>query len=357
MWSKLSAREQRSSGVDLTSLKRSERVEVVRRMSVNRHLTSNHVRGIKSMDRDTVEKRYVLTGAFDSCISIFDQQSSSLKPLASTYSPNTRLGIQCAKWYTTDTGLFFTAPVGSRIDTWDTNRMIITASVSFAPLVSDIALSPLGHHALIAVACDDGIIRLCDIRTQNASHELRGHRDCVLSVSWSPIEEHVFASGSTDATVQVWDIRRPTSKLVCDMHNQTQSINRRKRGAVFQQDPSSHHIQSHQTAVTGIRYTCDGLRILSHATDGSIYGWDAFNGNRQFYMTRDGQFDGGADISLDPDEILFLPHRRRIVVIDFKTGETISMLEGHFGNVWSTALMDDGALWTADSVGRIMEWT
>lgn len=358
MWGCLSAREQRSSGVDLMSVKHAKRVETIHRMSEHRSFSSHHTQSVQCMDCDTIEKRYVLTAAIDNTLSIYDRKNTGLEPLARYRRyRETGGGFRCAKWYTADTGLFVTTSNGPCIDIWDTNRMETVASVLCAASVTEIALSPLGHHTLIAAACRDKRIHLCDIRTQNASHELRGHHDAVQSVAWSPIEEHVFASGSTDRTVQIWDIRRPTSTLLCDMNNQAQTMNRRKRRAVFQHDQSSHRFQSHADSVTYVRYTCDGLRVLSYAMDKTIHIWDAYTGDREFQEIRNDRSYVGSRFAIDTDGLLFVPQNRKVVVFDLDSGESITTLGGHFGHVTCTAIMDDGALWTADTVGRITEWT
>ena len=63
------------------------------------------------------------------------------------------------------------------------------------------------HHSLVAVGCNENTIRLCDLRTGSQTHLLQGHREEVLSLAWSPVDEYVVASGSNDRSARLWDVR------------------------------------------------------------------------------------------------------------------------------------------------------
>ncbi len=43
---------------------------------------------------------------------------------------------------------------------------------------------------------------------KNKIHTFEGHQDEVLQVSWSPHNETIFASSSSDRRVNVWDLSR-----------------------------------------------------------------------------------------------------------------------------------------------------
>jgi DNA excision repair protein ERCC-8 len=75
-------------------------------------------------------------------------------------------------------------------------------------------------HILIAVGCQNGNVKLCDVRSGSSLQTLKGHRKGVMSVRWSPLDEHLLASGSQDNQILLWDIRRgkiPLKSL--DLHN------------------------------------------------------------------------------------------------------------------------------------------
>lgn len=74
------------------------------------------------------------------------------------------------------------------------------------------AISPIASHCLVASksfyhfvawlielsfkgAADEPRIRLCDLKSGADTHSLGGHVGSILSVAWSPREEHVLYSG------------------------------------------------------------------------------------------------------------------------------------------------------------------
>jgi histone-binding protein RBBP4 len=62
---------------------------------------------------------------------------------------------------------------------------------------------------MMASVSDDQSCRIWDVReTQKAAHVIaKAHDDDVNCVSFNPINEYIFATGSADKTVAVWDIR------------------------------------------------------------------------------------------------------------------------------------------------------
>lgn len=43
---------------------------------------------------------------------------------------------------------------------------------------------------------------------------LVGHRNAVLCAQWSPSEPHTLVTGSADASVRLWDIRKPNGTFL-----------------------------------------------------------------------------------------------------------------------------------------------
>jgi WD40 repeat protein len=56
---------------------------------------------------------------------------------------------------------------------------------------------------VVATACLDGRVRLCDLRTGAVARKLRGHQGAVQDVCFSPDGRQVL-SGSDDGTARVF---------------------------------------------------------------------------------------------------------------------------------------------------------
>ena len=81
----------------------------------------------------------------------------------------------------------------------------------------------------------------------------KGHTNWITSVTWSPNGERV-ASGSSDGTVQLWDLEKGSSPL------------RIYRG--------------HKSAVTDVGWSPDGSCIVSSSSDGTVQLWETTTGHR-----------------------------------------------------------------------------
>ena len=69
-------------------------------------------------------------------------------------------------------------------------------------------------------------VTLCDMESGSSTHILRFHRQPVMSLAWSPRNDHLLASGSQDNKVVIWDIRKASGPLMdFDQHNGSGSGN------------------------------------------------------------------------------------------------------------------------------------
>ncbi|KAH3677148.1 hypothetical protein WICMUC_001903 [Wickerhamomyces mucosus] len=94
------------------------------------------------------------------------------------------------------------------IKTWDlvTSRAIDTRSTGFSLL----SITSLNNLNLLACGSSARHITLHDPRADASvvtQSQLNGHKNFVVSLSASPDNDYMFASGSHDGTVKVWDVR------------------------------------------------------------------------------------------------------------------------------------------------------
>ncbi|RZC40501.1 coronin-7 [Asbolus verrucosus] len=90
--------------------------------------------------------------------------------------------------------------------------------------IMDFAWDPFDNQRL-AVACDDGIIKLWKIPenglsepTNEAENEFNAHPDKIYFIKFHPTANDVLASGSYDMTIKIWDLATLTEKIVLKGH-------------------------------------------------------------------------------------------------------------------------------------------
>ncbi|MBE3048617.1 WD40 domain-containing protein, partial [Candidatus Bathyarchaeota archaeon] len=75
---------------------------------------------------------------------------------------------------------------------------------------------------------NDGMIHLTSMAQGGFETDLKafkGHTSSVEEIQWSPSEESVFASSSSDGTVRIWDIRSKSRKAAITVQASTTDVN------------------------------------------------------------------------------------------------------------------------------------
>lgn len=224
--------------------------------------------------------------------------------------------VTAVKWYPIDTGVFVSGDSSGQILLWDTNKFTPVLSLNSLHVdhhgsfgVSSIDLPKRQNsHVLLAIGCrstgksiedekiqlDEKTIYLCDIRSGSMTHSLTGHSGAVNCVQWSPIYDYILASGSSDGTIKLWDVRKSGSKACLvtldrdskyDKHeiafgyNGNSRVKRKKRQKTVGPGNYSHvevssFIQSHEGPVSSIAHTPDGNYILSTSPTDGVKLWN-----------------------------------------------------------------------------------
>ena len=108
-----------------------------------------------------------------------------------------------------------------------------------------VAFSPV-DDTLLASGSSDGTVKLWDVETQTNIATLEGHTAAVFSVAFSP-NRMLLASGSFDGTVKLWDANAHTNI------------------ATF---------EGHAAEIASVAFSPDGTTLASGAGDGIIKLWD-----------------------------------------------------------------------------------
>ncbi|KAI8815508.1 WD40-repeat-containing domain protein [Cladochytrium replicatum] len=141
-----------------------------------------------------------------------------VRPVASVSKENDsnhQFSVTGVQWYPHDQGLFTSSSMDSTVRVWDTAALEPVFTFNIGHKVYTHALSPQClSHSLIAVASEDPLVRLCDMNSGALAHTLRGHSGSVVVVRWSTTDEFLLASGGTDGTIRLWDVRKARACLL-----------------------------------------------------------------------------------------------------------------------------------------------
>lgn len=230
-------------------------------------IVSPHRKGISSLSVD-LTGRFLLAGSADATVTIYDlskwgrtktsqpSENHSYAPVAKSVKvpavPDVlqlpaghSSSITYTQWYPTDAGVFFSASSDGTILVWDTHNMKPVLRVH--PFKDDSAawisahLRTSGDHSLMAAGSwYEAEIKLVDVRSGAASHQLVGHSDGISAIQWSKNNPNIVASGSRDSTVRLWDIRKSGSQACVTVLDREESSIARKTSRVGYASDYSH---------------------------------------------------------------------------------------------------------------------
>ncbi|QIX00110.1 hypothetical protein AMS68_005627 [Peltaster fructicola] len=242
-----------------------------------------HPAGCSALAIDRWEGRYMVTAGADSSVAIYDlerleTQGHVRHPLSSVSktSITASLGITDIKFYPFDSLAFLTTGYDHTLKLFSSETLKVSAKFDLASTVYSHATSNVASHLLVACATQHPAVRLIDLQSGASAHSLAGHSGSVLTVAWHPTNENILASGATDGTVRVWDVRRSASSLgvldlddsigVAGYDGKGTGARRRERG------------RAHTAAVNGITWTEDGHYLASTGLDERMRVWDMTTG-------------------------------------------------------------------------------
>ncbi|CAH1421978.1 unnamed protein product [Lactuca virosa] len=351
-------------------------------LSNHKEIVSPHRGAINSLQVDLTEGRYLLSGASDASLAVYD--------------------IQHATDY--EGGSF-----DHHINVWDTNTSQVVMDFKMPGKVYRTGMSSLAtSHMLIAAATEDVQVRLCDMASGAFSHTLSGHRDGVMAVEWSACSEWVLMTGGCDGAIRFWDIRRAGCFSVLDQsHSQlgrrppllersttkvttsrsftpgqtsssktrppqkkaTSSSASKHSGSSRKQKQRLHpgllssqdRATAHYGAVIGLKATEDGMYLLSAGSDSRLRLWDIESGCNtlvHFEITRL-QTTKAIQLAVTQDSALvFVPCMTSLKAFDLWSGKTSMTLQGHYEHVNCCCYNAyDQELFTGGNDRQILIWS
>ncbi|XP_055304614.1 katanin p80 WD40 repeat-containing subunit B1 [Sitodiplosis mosellana] len=156
---------------------------------------------------------------------------------------------------------------------------------------------------LVYSADENGIIKRWDLNTQPGCVTFYGHMKSVRTLDFHPHGNYIFASGSNDTTVRLWDVRKS--------------------------DSCFSKFRGHIANVNSVKFSPDGWWIASAGTEGSVIIWDIRTTNKVM------EFQETASpvtcITFHPSDFILAAGRNdgTVDLYDLETKSTISRADGN----------------------------
>lgn len=233
---------------------------------------SKHVGYINSLDIDPVDHQLLLCGGSDSAISIWDLENETDVP-PEDKQPLCKLemkighqfGLTKVQWWPFDQSMFLTGSYDNTVKIWDSSALEDVYTFDFEKKVYNFDVNSLELDGLIAVGLSSPLIRLVDLRSTSSAQILKGHKSGeVLSVKWSPKLSYLLASGGSDGSVRVWDIRQATQEV--------SSMDLERLSSKQLLNPPEFR-KAHRGACNGLAWCEEGTQLLSVGMDNKARLW------------------------------------------------------------------------------------
>ncbi|KAL8836736.1 MAG: hypothetical protein Q9170_002800 [Blastenia crenularia] len=244
-----------------------------------------HHAGVNSIAVDRFEGRYLISGGAEASIKLWDLEHAENtrndyinRPTAISRKSTSshQYGITHVCFYPFDSLAFLSSSYDHKLKVYATETMTSSATFDLDSNIYSHSLSPIADHLLVACATQSSAVRLVDLRSGANTHSLAGHHRAVLSVAWSPHEENVLASGSSDGTARLWDIRRSASSLgVLDLDDSVGIVGEDGLGKNARNRETG---KAHTDAVNGVIWTDDGRHLVTAGHDERVRVWDMCSG-------------------------------------------------------------------------------
>lgn len=245
-----------------------------------------------------------------------------------------KFGITHLSFYPFDSLAFLSSSYDHSLKIYATETLTPSASFDLNSVVYSHALSPIASHLLVACATQHPAVRLVDLRTGASTHSLPGHQGAVLSVAWSPREEYVLASGGSDGTARLWDVRRSAGSLgVLDLEDSVGIVGEDGFGRGARPRERG---KAHMGAVNGVLWTDRGDYVVTAGHDERVRVWDAATGAnalshfgpiiKNTHLSTLLPLIAPSNMVAQGKEVMLFPNEKEILVFDLFEGTLLKRL-------------------------------
>ncbi len=245
-----------------------------------------------------------------------------------------RFGITHLSFYPFDSLAFLSSSYDHTLKIYDSQTLTPSASFDLTSVIYSHALSPIASHLLVACATQHPAIRLVDLRTGASAHSLAGHEGAVLSVGWSPQDDHILASGGVDGTVRLWDVRRSAGSLgVLDLED---SVGVWGEDGLGKNARPQERGKAHVGACNGVVWADDGKHLVTAGHDERVRVWDIGSGAnalshfgpiiRNTHLSTLLPLLAPHSVAPPPNQVMLYPNEKEILMFDIFQGTLLKRL-------------------------------
>ncbi len=237
-------------------------------------------------------------------------------------------------------------------------------------LVQGLAYSSDGKW--LAIALENGTIRLLDGTHQQEIHSLRGHHDRVYSVAFAP-DSKILASASWDRTIRLWDVTTGLELKVLTLHeNKIFSLAYAPNGKLIASGDSQGVVHLWEAAtgkwlkslkpmgniVYAVAFSSDSAQLATANYDNNVKIYDVATGRLTKTLPHETQV---LTTAFSPDNKYLATgclDNSKAILWDVAAGRPLKTFTGHHGTIWSLAFSPNGktlATSSDDSLAKLWD--